>query len=560
MNNPSPVKLSSELIDRLVPATDRSVEDIEASYPERQLPEGAEVTRIAPSPTGFMHIGVLYMSLICQRIAQGSDGVFFLRIEDTDKKREIEGATDLILKSLDYYNISRDEGYQLDCEDDGMYGPYLQSERAEIYQTYIRHLLETGLAYPCFMTPNELSSLSEEQRQQKVRPGYYGQWAKWRDRSEEEIIEALDSGKTFVIRFRSPGDESRRITFEDRIKGKIEMPENTNDLVIMKQDGLPTYHLAHAIDDSLMRTTLVIRGDEWLSSVPTHIQLSEALGHKPFSYAHVAPLEKTENSSRRKLSKRKDPEASMSYYMEEGYLPDTVVEYLLNQANSAFEAWREENPDLHHTSYKLSLDNFSKSGALFSFDKLNSIGADQLALLTVDEFYNHLVDWSKEFNTDFHQLITKHEDYTKAIISIERDGDQPRKDLSRFSEAPDQYGYFYDEVFDSIEIDEDLQVKLDRIAKEDQQAIIEKFLAGYDPADDNETWFGKVKALGEELGFTPKQKLLKKHPELYKGSVADVAMIIRVALTKRNRTPNLHEIMRVMGTERIEARLKKFAS
>ncbi|NCU40415.1 glutamate--tRNA ligase, partial [Candidatus Saccharibacteria bacterium] len=372
-------QLSQSTIDRLIPIGENTVEQVESRYPARQLASGTEVTRVAPSPTGMMHIGVLYASLISERIAHRSGGVFILRIEDTDRKREVEGARDFIVRSLKDFGITPDEGVDENDTEKGLYGPYTQSRRQEIYQTYVRQLLDTGQAYPCFATPEELESIITSQKSTKNRPGYYGQWAIWRDRPETEVIAALDSGKPFVVRFRSSGNITKRRTIQDLARGRLELPENDNDVVILKQDGLPTYHFAHAIDDTLMQTTLAIRGDEWLPSTSLHVQLCEALGFEPFRYAHIAPIQKTEGDSRRKLSKRKDPEASVSYYTERGYLPKTVIEYLLNQANSSFESWRVENPDASYTEFPFSVENLARSGGLFSIEKLDSIGAEHIA-------------------------------------------------------------------------------------------------------------------------------------------------------------------------------------
>lgn len=552
-DDPQIETLSQSVIDRLLPTPSRTVAEIEASYPKRQLPEGALVTRIAPSPTGFMHLGVIYASLIAERLAHQSDGVFFLRIEDTDRKREVEGAREFITKSLSDFMISPDEG-----PESGDYGPYVQSQRQDIYQAYVRKLLEEGKAYPCFMTSEELEAMTKSQNQQKVRPGYHGEWAKWRHLSEDEVVQELDKNKPFVIRFRNPGNVEVRRKVNDAARGLLELPESDNDIVVMKQDGLPTYHLAHVVDDHLMQTTLVTRGDEWLPSTTLHIQLSEALGHQPLDYAHIAPLQKTESGSRRKLSKRKDPEASVSYYTERGYLPETLIEYLMNQANSAFEDWRLGNPDLPYTDFQLTTDNLSKSGALFSIDKLDSIGADQIAKLTADDLLAKLSVWAKEYNPAFHEVISADPAYTAAVLNIERDGDQPRKDMRHLSDAPDLYGYFFDELYENLAVDEKITDRLRQIAAKDQQAVVGQFLKTYDPSDSNDEWFEKVKQVGEPLGFTPKVKDFRKNPDLYKGSVADVAMILRVALTKRNQTPNLHEVMKVMGIDRVKQRLLSF--
>lgn len=556
---PSPTILSQSIIDRLVPPGDHTVAELEALYPARNLTAGAEVTRIAPSPTGMMHIGVLYAALISERIAHLSNGVFILRIEDTDRKREVEGAQDFIIESLERFDIRSDEGVVLGGER-GVYGPYTQSQRKNIYHAYIRQMLESGQAYPCFATPEQIQNIVSRQNTSKVRPGYYGDWAVWRNKPEDEVLAALEAGQPYVIRFRSTGDIERRRTLEDAARGSLELPESDNDVVIMKQDGLPTYHFAHVVDDHMMRTTLCVRGDEWLPSTTLHIQLTEALGLAPFRYAHIAPIQKTENGSRRKLSKRKDPEASVSYYTERGYLPQTIIEYLLNQANSSYEDWRSANLSADYTDFPFSVDNLSRSGGLFSFDKLDSIGAEHIAQLDARQLYDLIAPWAAEFEPDFYVALTKDPEYSIAALAIERDGQQPRKDMSHLSQAPYQYGYFYDNIYTNIQVDENAQSRLDRIDPDDRRAISSSFLASYDPADDNDTWFSKIKQLGESLGYTPDMKAYRKQPEQFKGSVADVAMVLRVALTKRNQTPNLRDVMAVMGRDRVSERLRNFLS
>lgn len=550
--------LSKGTIERLLPNVQHSVAEIEAWYPPRNLPDGAEVTRIAPSPTGFMHLGVLYASLISERIAHRSEGVFFLRIEDTDRKREVAGARDFIVDSLAYFDIHTDEGVGERGAERGEYGPYTQSQRKDIYRAYIKNMLIDGSAYPCFMTADELEAMTKRQNDLRIRPGYHGSWAEWRDRPEADVVEALDQGKPFVIRYRSTGDINKRRTIHDAARGKLELPENDNDIVIMKRDGLPTYHLAHVIDDHLMGTTLAVRGDEWLSSTTLHMQLSESLGYKPFTYAHIAPLQKTEGNSRRKLSKRKDPEASISYYTEQGYPPQALIEYLLNQANSAYEGWRQDNPDAPNTDYQLSINNLSKSGALFNLDKLDSVSADCIAALSAEELYPSIADWAHQYDQAFYRVLTQDKQYSIAVLGIERGGDQPRKDMKHFSQAHDLYGYFFDELYEQLTIDASIQEKIDRIDSDVRRQLVDEFMATYDPSDSNERWFTKLKLIAEKLGFAPSHKEYRKHPDLYKGLVADAAMILRVGLTKRNKSPNLHEMMRVMGIERVNNRLRSF--
>lgn len=561
-NSPDTTKpwiLSHDTIERLMPNVTRTVSDIEALYPPRGLAATAAVTRVAPSPTGFMHLGTLYVSLISERIAHQSDGIFYLRVEDTDRKREVEGAGDYIVDALQQFNITTDEGAGKDGNEYGHYGPYTQSKREDIYRAYVKHMLATGNAYPCFMSPEELESMTHTQQAQKLRTGYYGTWAKWRDRPEPDVIDALNKGLPYVIRYRSTGDVTKRRTIHDAARGVLELPESDNDIVILKRDGLPTYHLAHAIDDALMHTTLVIRGDEWLPSVTLHIQLCETLGYTPFTYAHIAPLQKTEGSSRRKLSKRKDPEASVSYYVERGYPPAALISYLLNQANSSYEAWRENNPTASDMEFPLSVTNLSRSGALFSLGKLDSMSADYIARLPAEDLYILIAEWAKAYDPTFYTAFTKDKAYSVDVLTIERGGEQPRKDMKHLSEAPELYGYFFDDVYSTLTIDQVTQEKLSRVTPEDRKKIVESFLTVYDPLDTNEQWFEKVKQVGEPLGFTPIMKEYRKHPELYKGSVADVAMVLRVGLTKRNQSPSLHEVMRTMGVSRVSRRLIAFA-
>lgn len=552
--------LSRDTIERLLPGVRREVTDIEASYPQRNLPDGAEVTRIAPSPTGFMHLGVLYASLISERIAHGSDGVFFLRIEDTDRKREIKGAREFIIDSLANFGIHTDEGVGKHETENGKYGPYTQSQRKEIYQSYIKKMLARGDAYPCFMTSDELEAMTKHQNKLRVRPGYHGSWAEWRDRPEADVLAALDRGMPFVIRYRSTGNIKKRRIIQDAARGKLEMPENDNDIVIMKHDGLPTYHLAHVIDDYLMHTTLVVRGDEWIPSTTLHMQLCETLGYKPFTYAHIAPLQKIEGNSRRKLSKRKDPEANIGYYTKQGYLPQVLIEYLLNQANSAYEGWRYSNPNTPNTEYKLSIGNLSKSGALFNLDKLDSISADYIATINAEELYSLIADWANKYDQIFYSAFTQDPQYSIAVLNIERGGDQPRKDMKHFSQAPDLYGYFFDEIYNQLTVEPSIQEQVDKIDLKVQQQLVNDLIENYDPADSNERWFAKLKQTAESLGFTSDRKKYRNSPELYEGLIADAAMVIRVGLTKRNKSPSLHEIMRAMGTERINKRLHLFVN
>ncbi len=544
--------LSANTIERLIPAGELSIEEIEARYPARSLPDGAEVLRVAPSPTGFMHLGTIYMALMCKLIAHHTNGVYCLRLEDTDQKREVEGARELIMEVLEEFGLQYDEGPTVGGEK-GDYGPYTQSQRRGLYQAYVRRMLEQGNAYPCFMTPEELQAQAAEQTAQKLRPGYYGQWAAWRDRPEADVVSALDAGKPFVIRFRSQGDPHKKRVLDDRIMGRRELPENDTDIVLIKRDGLPTYHMAHVVDDHLMHTTTILRADEWLASATLHLQLAEAAGIKPFTYAHAAPIQKMDGSSRRKLSKRKDPEANSARFLELGYPPVAVAEYLLTIANSNFEDWRRANPGVSYQAFPFKLEKMPKnSGALLDMQKLDDVSRDYLATLTPAALFDLAVQWGDRYDPELSVLLQQDRAYAEAVFAIERT-DGKRKDLAKLSDLRESYGFFFDDLYkQSTDFD------FGKVANADAAAIVKAFLDSYSPDDDQETWFEKVKQLGSTLGFTPDTREYRQNPDAYKGSVAEVAMVLRVALTGRNRSPNLHEVMRAMGTERVTARLKNF--
>ncbi|MDD3919544.1 MAG: glutamate--tRNA ligase [Candidatus Pacebacteria bacterium] len=543
-----------KIIEKLFPEVLPTLDEIEEKYPQRKLKEGAMVTRIAPSPTGFMHIGSLYTALISERLAHQTDGIFFLRIEDTDKKREVEGASKLITKSLDYYNIKTDEGENASGEEVGKYGPYKQSERADIYKAYIRHLLEKGLAYPCFSTSEELEEMHKKQEEEGIRPGYYSNWAIWRNKSEEEVLEALEQKKPFVIRFKSNGNFENKILIEDVLLGKKELSENDQDIVIMKSDGLPTYHMAHIVDDHLMRTTHVVRGNEWLSSLPLHLQLFRAMEWKAPKYGHIFPIQKMEGSSKRKLSKRKDPEANVDFFKEQGYPKNAIIEYLLNLANSNFEDWRKQNPDKDNKEFVLTLKKLASSnGPLFDFVKLDNISKEIISKYTAEEVYNETLNWAKKYDLPFAEKIEKHSDYVKKILGIERGNNtKARKDISKWSNVKAEIEYFFDEDF-SINKEEikELLWGIDNI-----DPIIKSFLNSYNEKDNREEWFEKIKEIGKENGFAEDMKKYKESPENYKGNVADVAKIFRVLLTGKTQTPDLYSIIQVMGKERVFNRLK----
>ena len=523
----------------------------EEKYPERNLKEGAIVTRFAPSPTGFVHIGGLYQSLIARKLANQTEGVFLLRIEDTDQKREVENGITDIVQSLDRFGIEPDEGMISETEGKGNYGPYRQSMRKEIYQSYAKYLIEQGKAYPCFCTPEELEEMRTKQENTKIRPGYYGVWAKCRNITVEEAIEKIKNGEKYIVRFKSPGREDRKIKHHDVIKGNVDFPENDQDIVIIKADGLPTYHFAHAVDDHLMRTTHVIRGDEWLSSVPLHLQLFHELGFKPPKYAHIAPIMKNDNGNKRKLSKRKDPEAAVSYYDEMGIPKEAVNEYLLNIANSNFENWRRANKDKSIDEFELQLNKMSVSGALFDMVKLLDVGKTVISKFTAEEVYENAFNWAKTYDKELEEML-QDKDYALKIFGIERGNKKPRKDIAKWSDVKENIEYMYDDKFLAKEQEYPYQVINE---KEDVDKILNLYMEKYyDENDDKQQWFDKIKELAGELGYAKEVKEYKANPDSYKAHVGDVSTVLRVALTGRTNTPDMYEIMQVLGKESIEKR------
>ena len=525
----------------------------EEKYPERNLKEGAIVTRFAPSPTGFVHIGGLYQSVIARKLATQTDGVFFLRVEDTDQKREVENGITGIVQALNDFGIVPDEGMVSEIEGKGNYGPYRQSQRKEIYQSYAKYLISQGKAYPCFCTPEDVEEIRNKQEVAKIRPGYYGVWAKCRNVTVEEAIKRIENGEKYIIRFKSPGREDRKIKHHDVIKGNVDFPENDQDIVIIKADGLPTYHFAHAIDDHLMRTTHVIRGDEWLSSVPLHLQLFHELGFKAPKYAHIAPIMKNDNGNKRKLSKRKDSEAAVSYYDEEGIPEEAVKEYLMNIANSNFENWRRANKEKSIEEFELQLNKMSVSGALFDMIKLLDVGKTVISMFTAEEVYEKSLEWANKYDNELKDML-KDKEYALKIFSIERGNKKPRKDISKWSEVKENIEYMYDEKFLNKEQEYPYQVINER---EDINKILELYLEKYyNENDDKQEWFDKIKELSGELGYAKEVKEFKTNPEAYKAHVGDVSTVIRVALTGRTNTPDMYEIMKVLGKDSIEKRLK----
>lgn len=527
---------------------DKSTEYYEELYPVRNLPEGARVTRFAPSPTGYLHFGGLYAGFASKLTAQTTDGVFMLRIEDTDKKREVEDGVTGIVTGLKAFGVSPDEGVTGFNTEYGKYGPYTQSHRRAIYRAFAKKLMEEGKAYPCFCTPEDLDEIRAKQENEDIK-GYYGSYAKCRDLTDDEIIEKINSGAQYTVRLRSTGDISRKIKFDDMIKGKIEMSENVNDVVILKADGIPTYHFAHAIDDHLMHTTHVVRGDEWIASVPLHIELFRACGFKPVKYAHIAPIMKEENGGKRKLSKRKDPEANVSYYIEKGYPEASVKEYMLTILNSNFEEWRKANKTEDISKFPFNLKKMSVSGALFDMVKFNDVSKNVISVMTAKEVYKLVTDWAMDYNEVLYALFVDDKEKAIAILNIDRDNPKPRKDIACWEEVENYVTYFYNELYDA-----DYTLP-EHISKADAVEILTKYKEIYSANDSKEEWFNKIKELCSACGFTPNVKEYKQNPDAFKGHVGDVSTVIRVAMTSRTNTPDLYYIMQILGVDEVMNRL-----
>lgn len=546
---------NKELADLLLPNVDSDVSYYEEKYPERDLPEGAVVTRFAPSPTGFVHMGSLFASFIEKKAANDSNGVFYLRIEDTDQKREVENGVTGIINDLNNFDITIDEGMLSETEEKGAYGPYTQSKRRDIYQAYVKHLIEEGLAYPCFCSPEEIEETRQIQEKRKQRIGYYGRYAKCRRLTNEEIKEKVSNGEPYIIRFKSPGSFDNKIKVHDLVKGDIEFPENDLDIVILKSDGLPTYHFAHAIDDHLMRTTHVIRGDEWISSLPIHVQLFSSLGFKAPKYAHLSPIMKEEDGKKRKLSKRKDPEAAVSFYHEKGIPVPAVKLYLMTIANTNFEQWYDANKEKGLDDFKFDFKKVSGSGSLFDVDKLYNISKNYISYLKASEVYEGTLKWAKEYDKGFATILERHADYATKLFNIEREQKKPRKDYSCFSMIKSQIWYMFDELYQNV-TDYDFKTIQD---KDEINHILDLYLNKYYHAeDDKETWFNRLKDLSEELGYAKEVKQYKENPDAYKGHVGDISMVLRVALTSRSMTPDLYELMHLLGEERVKERYLTF--
>lgn len=539
-----------ELAQAMFPNINKTPADYEAMYPARQLKEGARVTRIAPSPTGYLHLGTFFTSMVNRLTADATDGVFFFRLEDTDKKREVEGGADDILTGINAFGLTIDEGFVAPGEIRGDYGPYQQSKRAEIYQAYVKALVADGLAYPCFCSEETRQAAREQQEANKDRTGYYGKYAVCRSIDAADALQRVQNGESYVVRLRSNGSEQNRIKFDDMIKGTIEMPENDEDIVLLKSDGIPTYHFAHAIDDHLMRTTHVIRGDEWISSVPKHLQLFKTLGFKPPKYAHVSPIMVEDNGNKRKLSKRKDPQAAMHFYAQQGYPADSVLEYLLTIANSDFEDWRRANPTADRRDFKFNLKKMSVSGALFDLDKLNDVSKNVIARMDGETVTRYVEQWAAEYDPAFAAILNKDRDFTVGVLSIERGNAKPRKDIARWSDVREYISYFFEELYDNtLELPE-------TVSPSDAAAILKAYIAVYDPSHDKQQWFDTVKSICADIGFSPDVKEYKKNPDAYKGHVGDVSTVIRIAVTGRRNTPDLCSIMQQLGLTTVRDRLE----
>ncbi|MBQ9849201.1 MAG: glutamate--tRNA ligase [Clostridia bacterium] len=545
---------NKKLAQLLFPHIDKTPDYYEELYPDRGLAEGARVTRFAPSPTGYLHIGGLFGALVDVLTAQSTGGVAYLRIEDTDKKREIDDGVSAIINGFDYFGVEFNEGVTGFGTEKGAYGPYTQSQRAEIYQTIAKSLVEKGLAYPCFCTADEISEIREQQESGgALIRGYFGKWAKCRELTIEDIEKKLAEGKPWVLRLRSEGDEEKKIIFEDVIRGKIEMPANIIDEVLLKSDGIPTYHFAHACDDHFMRTTHVIRGEEWISSVPKHIELFKACGYKVPKYAHTPQVLKTdeETGDKRKLSKRKDPEAAVGYFVEGGFPKESVLEYLLTLINSNFEDWRRANPKEDISKFPFNLKKMSSSGCLFDLVKLNDVSKNVISVMSAKEVYDNIAAWAKVYDSEFYNIFTADADFSTAVMNIDRENPKPRKDIAKWSEVKDYVSYFFKPLYQP-----DYSLP-ENISKADAAEIAEKYLSEFSLADDKDQWFARIKDMCEPLGFTPNVKEYKKNPEAFKGHVGDVSTVIRIALTSRKNTPDLYSIMQLLGEDEIKARLSE---
>lgn len=539
-----------KLADMLFPNTTKTISFYEETvFPKRDLSAGAKVTRLAPSPTGFIHLGNLYGALVDERLAHQSKGVLILRIEDTDDKRKVEGAVETIISSLKFFGLQFDEGATVDGEK-GNYGPYYQSNRVEIYHTVAKYLVEIGRAYPCFCTEEELEELKKEQESLNVNTGYYGKWARDRELSLEEIQKNLDNNKSYVLRFKSMGSQDKTFEISDAIRGELSLTENYQDIVLLKANGIPTYHFAHVTDDHFMRVTHVVRGEEWLSTLPIHYELFKTLGWELPVYCHTAHLMKIDNGVKRKLSKRKDPELGLEYYMKLGYHPAAVREYLLTIQNSNFEEWRIENPQADIDEFEFSLSKMSKSGALFDLDKLNDISKNVLARIPAEEIFDFLLNWSREYKKEIENLLAGNRDSVIKLLSVGRDSAKVRKDLMYCEQIFEFISYFFDDYFKVVDR---YPANIDDV---EAGKLLSAYLETYDHGDNQEQWFAKIREIAVKYGYAEKPKDYKKNPEMYKGHVGDVSTVIRIAVVGRETSPDLWEIQQIMGEEKVRNRIR----
>ena len=547
-----------DLANLIFPEITDTVEDLERRYPSRNLPEGAMVTRFAPSPTGFLHTGSLFTSLVSNRFAKQSGGVFFIRLEDTGTKREIQGSGESLIKQLAVFDVIPDEGYISDNEEKGVYGPYKQSQRADIYKTVIKYLISINRAYPCFATPEELNELRAIQEANKEIPGYYGKYAKYRNLTVDEYIEKINSGVPYILRFKSLGDHNNKVAVHDEIRGDLELTENDQDIVILKSDGLPTYHFAHLVDDHFMHTTHVTRGEEWLPSLPIHLELFDTMGWERPKYAHLPVIMKVENGNRRKLSKRKDEEAAVSYFLSQGYPKYGFIEYLLTIANSNYEGWRNENLDKDFYDFKLSFDHMSLDGALFDIAKVANISKERMAYRKAVDLIEEVKTWAKEYDPKFYDYITRDEEYFLSILNIERNKEKPRKDYAKYSDIFPIVSFFYDEEYNQID-----KTNLEwnpAMAKEDIKAVLLDYATNMDLTLDEENWFNSIKELAVRHGFADNVKVWKKNKEAYKGHVGDVSEFLRIALSGRKNSPNLYYVIQILGEAKVKERIEATVS
>lgn len=544
---------NKELAELIFPEVKETIEDLEKRYPPRDLPTGAEVTRFAPSPTGFLHLGSLFTSMICRKVATQSGGIFFVRLEDTDQKREIEGSGKKLLDQLHIFNVVPDEGYLGDHEE-GNYGPYVQSKRALIYKTAIKYLISIGRAYPCFCSQEELNAIREAQEKEKLTPGYYAEFAKCRNISNEERVDRIKRGEPYVIRFKSNGNHLNKIPVKDLVRGEFEIAQNDQDIVILKSDGLPTYHFAHCVDDHFMRTTSVIRGEEWIASLPIHVELFEAMGWKAPNYCHVPVIMKLDdNGNKRKLSKRLDKEAAVSYFIEDGYSPLAVIMYLTTIANSNFEAWILEHKFANMDEFIFSFDKMNHDGALFDIGKVNFFSREILGRMKLDDIYNFALDYANKYNPTLKALIDYDPNYFRSILNIEREKENPRKDYDKLGDIAPFISFFYPDKY--VEIAKNSLVFNEKFKKEDIILVLQNIKDRLVIEQDEQSWFSQMKEIGESIGFAGSGKIYKQNPEVYKGSVSDVAEMLRIALTTRKNSPNLYCVMNILGKEECDKRI-----